>query len=181
MSFNALVDSGFDFSKHITIHESFKYPEIIPLLVETSKETKAKYEEEKARLFSDLGQKDPHTLPRNLHLVGWRDKKKHAEQLDYTFLVRNDRAKIKNAQTYGEEEYQGTYCMFDIPHDFIELVNFFALSEQQQITVLLNEIKVDTFYYERIKKWLNEINYVCTKISQRDMSGGDQEKIEVYL
>lgn len=42
--------------------------------VPTSQVTQEKYAVERERLFSKLGAKDPHTLPRNLHLIGGKDK-----------------------------------------------------------------------------------------------------------
>jgi len=42
--------------------------------VPTSRATRDRYEVEKVRLFSALGAGDPHVLPRNLYLVGGRDK-----------------------------------------------------------------------------------------------------------
>ena len=40
----------------------------------TSEATRHKYVQERERLFAELGARDPHTLPRNLYLLGGRDK-----------------------------------------------------------------------------------------------------------
>lgn len=126
------------------------------ILVETSLATQSKYDSEKEKLFNDLGEKDPHTLPRNLYLIGGKDKLK-AVRDECLYIGRNNRFKLSNMQAYKESNYQGPLVVFEWCHNFIDFADLIALTHQHRFDVLVSDLKVDKWYFERFKNWAKRI------------------------
>jgi hypothetical protein len=130
--------------------------------VPTSAATKNKYTKEKERRFDALGARDPHTLPRNLYLVGGKDKLAWIDQQGGLFggdssalyVARNQRLKRDNIVSYGTAEAgSGPYTIIEFPHRFIEFSDFIKLTGQARFDVLTTELKVDDFYFNRYQEW----------------------------
>jgi len=128
-----------------------------PMVVPTDDSLKNRYEQVKERLFSNLGTKDPHTLPRNLYLVGGKAKQAQV-QLSQWYLGRNNRFKLKNLQTYSALALpHAPYVIFELPHRFIDMADAITLSGQTRFTVLLADLKVDHWYFKRYQQWAERI------------------------
>ena len=127
----------------------------IPVAVDGK--TRDAYAAEKAKLFANLGVKDPHTIPRNLYLVSGKPK---LASLDGArpYVGRNNRFKLCTMQTYGEAAYSAApYTVFELPHNFINFADFLALSGQREVPVLTADLPVDGWYFQRYGQWAERI------------------------
>lgn len=139
--------------------------------VPTSERTKAKYEAEKAKLFAGIGSKDPHTLPRNLYLIGGSDKVSvignscESSQLTLFYatpkhyIARNQRIKHDAISTYGDfDSTKAPFTIVEFPHRFIDFSDFLFESKQSSFDVLVADLKVDEWYWQRMNEWKDRIN-----------------------
>lgn len=131
--------------------------------VETPDALKVAYQKEKEKLFASIGLKDPHTLPRNLYLVGGKAKLRHVESGSLFndgkhYIGRNNRFKIEGLQTYREKEYPHHYTVFEFCHNFIDFADFLSLSRQSSFDVLVADLKADAWYFDRYMEWIGRIN-----------------------
>lgn len=129
-----------------------------PIPVSTSEKTRQKYESEKQKLFDSLADKDPHTLPRNLYLIGGTDKAKLIDPVKY-YVARNQRLKMPNITTYDDARPEDApYTVVELPHRFIDFSDFIKRTGQTKFDVLTADIKVDGWYLERYHSWKERIN-----------------------
>lgn len=131
------------------------------LAVECPKDIARKYEKTRERLFSEVDSegKDPHTIPRNLHLIGGPAKAKEAAKREVVCIGRNDRLKLAKMATYRDEKFpDGPYTVLEFPHNFIDFADFMALSGQESFDVLETELKVDRWYTARYREWSQRIS-----------------------
>lgn len=132
--------------------------------VETDPKTKAAYATEKERLFAELGPKDPHTIPRNLYLLGGKAKASHVPP-GRPCLGRNTRLKIPALTTYREDAYPAApYVVIELPHNYLDFTDFLALSGQTRLDVLVADLKVDAWYFERYTRWAGEVQDAYTAL-----------------
>ena len=128
-------------------------PVISGLDVETDAAAMAEYAMEKDKLFRTLGSKDPHTIPRTLHLLSGRAKLRHMWP-ERWYIGRNQRFKRDNLQTYRDAAYPHVpYTVFEWPHNFIDFADFLCLSGQTEIAALTSGLPVDQWYLERYRQW----------------------------
>jgi hypothetical protein len=127
----------------------------VPVL--TDEATRATYAREKRRLIDEIGLRDPHTIPRNLHLVAGRAKLAHVEP-GRSYVGRNDRFKLDDMATYKEPAYpRPPYVVFEWPHNFIDFADVAALSRQTTFDVLVSDLKVDGWYFQRYRAWAERL------------------------
>lgn len=140
--------------------------------VPTSAATLRKYEQERARLFAELGAKDPHTLPRNLYLIGGRDKHTYitaqrlgvqpalfgdqGEQAQY--VARNQRLGNGRIVTYDDVQPGASYTVVEFPHRLIDWCDFVAFTWQAASPVLVADLPVDRWYWERYTAWQGRVH-----------------------
>jgi hypothetical protein len=127
-------------------------PEFAPMPVATTKAVRDAYQKEKRKLIDGIGLKDPHTIPRNLYLMSGKAKAA-AVQPDRKYIARNTRLKLQNQVTYKEARYDGEFTVFEFCHNAIDFADFLALSKQRQVPVLVADLKVDQWYFERFQNW----------------------------
>jgi len=145
--------------------------------VPTSAATQRKYAAERERLFAELGARDPHTLPRNLYLLGGRDKatwlagQGRAVQPALfgeavppaQYVARNKR--LGNGVptsgwpivTYDDVQPGQQYTIIEFPHRFIDWCDFVSFTGQAASRVLVADLKVDHWYYERYTAWKERV------------------------
>jgi hypothetical protein len=149
------------------------------IAVPTSEFTKKKYRAEKARRFEKLGARDPHTIPRNLYLLGGKDKLAHIDatgtpQLSLfsssgnrQYIARNQRLSRDNITTYANaDETAVPYTIVEFPHRFIEFTDFMKRTGQTRFDVLTTDLKVDDWYFTRYTNWLERINETYASFSE---------------
>jgi hypothetical protein len=131
--------------------------------IETSTKVKTAYIEEKHKLIEDIGLKDPHTIPRNLYLLSGKMKLQCVDPTQ-NYIGRNNRFKLCNLQTYRETKYPHHYTVFEFCHNFIDFSDFLALSRQDHIPVLVADLKVDQWYFQRYLEWTKRVQSAYTKV-----------------
>lgn len=138
--------------------------ELEPLGVNIDEKTRVAYEREKATQVHSVREdvdKDPHNIPRNLALV--TGKSKLPLVLPSSLYVgRNNRFKLSNATTYREAEREGERIAFELPHNFIDMTDFLAVSRQRRMQALVANTKADEWYFQRFLNWAERLkNATC--------------------
>ena len=151
-----------DYAKIERVDFNFSFT---PVLVNTTAATKAKYKRDRHRLFDDLGSRDPHTIPRNLYLVGGADKCAYVDAQsmplfgeDTLFVARNKRLARDNVFTYRDAQPGQRYTIIEFPHRSIEFGDFVYITRQTDYNVLLADLKVDRWYLQRYNEWKDCLN-----------------------
>jgi hypothetical protein len=153
------------FNKDLFQHTSIKCNKI-PIIfnkIDVKTTSHTIYEEKKKKLFSEIGNKDPDTIPRNLYLTAGADKTK-VMQPDKLYAARNTRIKRPNIRTYDSPTPNVTILEF--PHNFINFIDFISLTKQTTFDVLVTDLKVDLWYFDRYTNWLRNLNETYSEIQQ---------------
>lgn len=127
--------------------------------VETDAKTKAAYARERERLFAEVeaSHTDPHTLPRNLYLIGGKAKLAHVQE-GRAYLGRNNRFGLPSLRTYKEDTYPGgPWTIFELPHNHIDFADVVCLTGQSSFDVLVADLKADAWYVERFTSWAKRL------------------------
>lgn len=147
--------------------------------VPTSSATKKRYAEEKRRRFADLGTRDPHTLPRNLYMIGGKDKLAYIDRQSEMqmslfgdrvdsrrlYVARNQRLRRENVVSYDTAAPANEpYTIIEFPHRFVDFGEFMKRTGQHQFDVLTAELKVDDWYWQRYSDWKERVHETCTDI-----------------
>lgn len=126
------------------------------------------YEEEKERLFDSLGNKNPDTIPRNLHI--WTGKYKAVFINDTEFYIaRNQRFKKPNVSVFKNAEAGRHYTLLDFPVRQIELNDFLRTTEQENLKYMSTGLNIDNVYTSTFNNWIKEVEniYAETGIYKR--------------
>ncbi len=142
--------------------------------VPTSAKTQAKYAQEREKLLREIGNRDPHTLPRNLYLIGGAEKAAYinAQSLPLfadsspRYVARNKRLGADCITTY-EDVGNPPYTIVELPHRFIDFADFILRTNQFASTVLVADLKVDEWYFARYSEWSERIHATYASLSQR--------------
>lgn len=138
--------------------------------VPTSAATQRRYEQEREKLFAELGAKDPHTLPRNLYLLGGKDKLAWIERRQPSlfdagsasapqrYVARNKRLGNGKIVTYDDAQPGEVYTVLELPHRFIDFCDFLVTTGQAASDVLVADLKVDRWYFDRYTAWKERIH-----------------------
>lgn len=140
--------------------------------VAVSAKTRARYVAEKTKLFANLGHKDPHTLPRNLYLIGGADKlaRDDTPLLDGTgrYVARNARLRCDRLDTYEQATADGApYTILEFPHRFLDFSDFLYRTRQTQLRVLVADLPVDAWYWQRYSAWKERLDDAQASLQQR--------------
>ena len=149
--------------------------------VPSTSATRSRYARERARLFAELGARDPHTLPRNLYLIGGRDKLAYLEQrlpaqpsllprpdsggAGYC-VARNRRLNRPEIVPYEAANLgHAPYLVLELPHRFLDWCDFVAYTGQVCHRVLVADLKVDEWYFQRYTAWGERLNATYASLS----------------
>lgn len=127
--------------------------------IPTTDDMKSRYAKAKDKLIGEIGIRDPHTIPRNLYLISGKAKVPYTGNGQY--VGRNNRFKLR-LRTYKEESFSGAYTVFEFPHNHINFNDFLTLSGQVEVPVLVADLKVDDWYYNRYLTWTEELRNAYT-------------------
>lgn len=126
------------------------------------------YEKKKNELFDNIGNHDPNTIPRNLHIwAGTHIKAKEIRQ-DGTYLARNSRFKKENVYNYKSFIPSADYTIIDFPVRTMQFTDFLEESGAVNLTFLHSGLSVDDVYadrYQTILKEMKDTFYAKTNIS----------------
>ncbi len=134
------------------------------LQLPTTSEQAEEYEKERDRLFDNLGNKDPDTIPRNLHVFVGKYKKNHLTDGEQ-YVARNQRFKMNNIRTYRQIDDRNKRKVIDFPHRRIDFNDFLKTSGQEKVTFLSTGLSVDNYYYTSFKEWLQRLGDFYGKAS----------------
>jgi len=121
----------------------------------TAKEV-AKYEAKKKQLFDGLGQGDPDTIPRQLHVFAGGFKRS-AVHPAVQYVARNDRFKLPNVATYRDQLEPGEYSIIDFPHRRIDFNDFLKRTGTHRIQFIHTRLPVDRFYLGDLQSWIDRL------------------------
>lgn len=137
-------------------------PMFVPQEVVASNATKEKYAATRAKLFESIDGKDPHTIPRTLHLLTGQEKLPALQTRPA--IGRNNRFKIDGMASYKDESIIGQRIVFEFPHSFIDMSDFLSLAGQEEVVALVSNLKVDQWYLQRYLDWSQRIEDAYAKI-----------------
>lgn len=155
--------------------------EFIRIDVPTAPATKARYRRERERLFTELGKRDPHTIPRNLYLIGGKDKVAYIDSLGTAeqpslfidsspalYVARNQRLNRPNVATYAQVKSRpaGPAAVVEFPHRFIDFSDFIWRTRQTSFPVLVADLKIDHWYFDRYTAWKERIDEIHASLQQ---------------
>lgn len=159
------MESDINLLKNSEIHINPVNIEFNRIDVFTDRKTKNKYADKKNGLIHNIGLKDPHTIPRNLLLLAGKSKLKHIDK-NKQYVGRNNRFKLDNLVTYKETEHNYTYTVFEFCHNITNFVDFVARTRQTDIEVLVSDLKVDQWYFDRYCTLADELRGAYAEIRQ---------------
>lgn len=131
--------------------------EAIPVHVD--QKTHDAYATEKAKLLAQIrsdGDKDPHILPRTLHLMSGKAKLAHVRE-GANYLGRNNRFKIQGLETWRAVADRGDRVAFELPHNMIDVADALAVTGARHVPVLVADTKADRWYFERVQGWAGRV------------------------
>lgn len=131
-------------------------PRLRRIDVPTDAKTKDAYAREKRKLIDNIGLKDPHTIPRNLHLFAGKAKLSVVAEAS-RYVGRNNRFKLPNLETYDDAVGQAERTVFEFCHRFIDFSDFLARTDTLELDVLVSDLKVDVWYFERFTAWAKRL------------------------
>jgi len=131
----------------------------------TAVDTK-KYEAKKDQLFKNIGNADPDTIPRQLHVWVGNLKKKliHSPHMCARYVARNDRFKMPNVATY-KGIVPGDYIVIDFPHRRIDFNDFLKITSIKNIRFINSGLKVDLYYIDELNRWIERLGEFYAKAS----------------
>lgn len=139
--------------------------------VPTSDRTKEKYQKERDKLFAEIGNRDPHVIPRNLYLVGGEDKRAYIAGMEMPlfsggqYVARNKRLGLANVLAYADVQPGERYTIVELPHRFIDFCDFTRRTGQAGNRVLTADLPVDNWYFQRYTEWSDRIHAAYASLS----------------
>ena len=126
-----------------------------------------RYELTKIKLFAELGSKDPHTIPRNLYLIGAGDKLSYlkTQKPEHLYASRSSTLGGK-VVTYRALETNTPYNIMEFQHRFLDMCKFFFDTRSTFCNVLVSELRVDIWYMDRYVDWRNRLEKTCSSLQQ---------------
>lgn len=124
--------------------------------VATDAATQTTYAKAKRELVDGIGLRDPHTIPRTLHLIGGKAKLACVDR-ESAYVGRNNRFAIPHLKTYREVDAVGPRIVYEWCHNFIDFSDFLTVSRQTEVRALVSDLRVDQWYFDRYQAWLGRV------------------------
>lgn len=122
------------------------------IFVEITKEQEEKYNDTKEKLFENLGNKKPETVPRNLQLLAGDFKKAKLDN-DKIYIARNKRFNLENVLSYKEAARNKDYIIIDTHYRRINMQDFLRVSGIINIKYLATPLSIDNYIVNDFAKW----------------------------
>lgn len=136
-------------------------PTLTALPVAVDGKTHDAYAREKAKLLAEIGLRDPHTIPRTLHLMGGKAKARHVVE-GARYVGRNNRLALPALDTYREAAPdRAPYTAFEFCHGFLDFADFVSATGQTDVRALVSDLKVDGWYFDRFEQWCGRVRDAC--------------------
>lgn len=124
----------------------------------------ARYNLKREQLFDALGNGDPDTIPRQLHVfVG--NMKKAAISPEWEYVARNKRFNLDNVATYRNIEPRWDYIIIDFPYRRLNFNDFLKATGMERIRFLNSGLPVDQHYISELERWLERLGEFYGKAS----------------
>jgi hypothetical protein len=130
---------------------------ILPTHVPADPKTAAKYAATKRAMIDGIGHRDPHTIPRNLHMVGAK-LRAAAVPSGSSCVGRAQRDVAGRLATYAAQIFDQPCVVLDFPHRYLDWCDFVALSGQSEIEAIVSDLRADQWYLERFSAWCQRVN-----------------------
>lgn len=134
--------------------------EIVSEKVEITEEIEEQYEEEKERLFKNIGNKDPDTIPRTLHIWCGTHCKKDAVK-NRKCLARNSRLKTTKKWT----DLEPAEYIVDFPIRQLQFNDYCKNVETKTFHFLNSGLSADEYYFKTYKEWLERLGEMYVESS----------------
>ena len=147
-------EKGFDYA-YLHTEDVKIYPRRIKMSsinIETSENELKEYKREKEKLFTNLGNKHPDTIPRNLQLFAGNCKKKAIEDGKF-YVARNKRFALDNVVPYKDVSKRKDYVVVDFHHKRVNFNDFLKFTGITKIEYLRTSLPVDTVLANDFVKW----------------------------
>ena len=136
--------------ENIKISGNRREIEVNEIKVPIIEKDKLAYRKKALSLFDNLGNKDPDTVPRELHI--WSGKlKKSAIDPEQQYIARNARFKLPNVTTYKEVQF-GDYVLIDFPARQLELNDYLRITGNEQLNYLSSGLPIDKVYLQQVQE-----------------------------
>lgn len=113
------------------------------------------YEQKKEKLFAELGNKEPDTIPRNLHVFAGGFKKPFLQN-DKQYVARNSRFNLSNVVTYRPLPTEER-IVIDFPHRRLDFNDYLKNAAVKEVTFISTELPVDNHYAVEFENWLKRV------------------------
>lgn len=130
--------------------------------VELPPNAQEEYEQEKEKLFDNIGNKNPDTIPRQLHIWTGQFKKSYILATKQ-YVARNSRFKSKNVTTFKDAEKRKKYILLDIPHRRLDFNDFLRQTEQTELAYISTGFGVDKAYIAEFNEWERKVERFYAK------------------
>lgn len=132
-----------------------KHFTVKPIGIQITQKEIDKYEKLKENLFANLGESDPDTIPRRLHVWAGNLKKPYIRP-EVLYVARNRRFNLPNVITYKDVK-MGDYIIIDMPHRRIDFNDFLKKTKMQDIAFINSGLKVDLYYIDNLREWIGRL------------------------
>jgi hypothetical protein len=130
--------------------------------LETTDKDNERYEKMKDRLFDNLGQKDPNTIPRNLQIFAG-DLKKAAIEPDKLYVARNKRFNLENVLTYTDIHKQGDYIILDMHYRRLNFNDYLKVSRCNKVKYIRTALPIDNVIVNDFMQWKARLDAIYAK------------------
>lgn len=134
--------------------------------VETSPKTRATYAAQKRALIDGIGLRDPHTIPRTLHLLAGAEKGEVARGIGGQWVGRNARIKRIGLVAYSDAGPEHR-SVFEFCHSYQELADWVSVARPIVVPAMVSDLRVDGWYFKRAVEWSRMVDDACSAIRDR--------------
>lgn len=158
---------SFEFN-HLKMEDIKMIKRTIPMKIKNIRTTRfmrERYEREKNLLFKLLGNQDPDTIPRNLHLLTGDFKKEHIKEK--TAVARNNRFRFKNVVSYtdiNKISEEAEILVVDFHYRRLNFNDFLkTMKSIKEFEFLSTSLPVDKFYAKSYLEWKERCEAIYDK------------------
>lgn len=126
-------------------------PELSPIEAVTDAKARELYSKTKRELIDGIGARDPHTIPRQLHLMAGKHKAAVASARGGLWVGRNARLKVPGLVSY--DDAREPRQVLEFCHSFRDWSDYLTASGARDVPAMVSDLKVDRWYFERAKRW----------------------------
>lgn len=140
-----------DVQERLDVEARDASPSLRAIDVATDQSTRELYQRTKRKLIDELGARDPHTIPRQLHLLAGKHKARTAARNGGLWVGRNARLKVPGLVSY--EDARETRQVLEFCHAFRDWSDYLTASGAREVPALVSDLRVDRWYFERFQRW----------------------------